>query len=138
MKPRQKAPRGDYTNFLKKHVDDWESEESTQERLVRFWVTWHTRIEESASSLDLRYFRYRVEDINEDLLLSIADQVGATVSHEQIKEALSVPTAVNHYHGKARRVTPWAAEYVNANKNPMTDRFLSLSAGYGYDQNSSK
>jgi hypothetical protein len=135
--PRDKGPRGDYTNFLKKHVDNWVSDESPQERLVRFWVAWHTRIEESASSLGLRYFRYRVEDINDSLLLSIADQVGATVSTEQLEEALSVPTRVNHHGGKARRINPWAAQYLNSNKNATTERLLSLSAGYGYDQNSS-
>lgn len=130
----QKGPRGDYTNFLKKHVDNWESDESPKERLLRFWVTWHTLIEESASSLGLRYFRYRVEDINEGLLLSIADQVGATVSPTQVEEALSVSTSVNHHYGKAKRIRPWAAQYVKANKNEMTERFLSLRAGYGYDE----
>ncbi len=137
MKPGQKAPRGAYTNFLKKHVDNWESDESTQERLVRFWVEWHTLIEESASSSGLRYFRYKVEDINKDLLLSIADQVGATVSSEQVGEALRVSTRVNHHAGKAKRINPWAAKHLNSNKNAMTERLLSLSAGYGYDQNPS-
>lgn len=132
LKPGSKAPRGEYTNFLKKYVDNWESDESPQERLVRFWVEWHTRIE-SASGLGLRYFRYRVEDINEDLLLSIAGQVGAAVSPEQVEEALSIHSAVNHHYGGAKAINPWAAKYVNSNKNEMTERFLSLSAGYGYD-----
>lgn len=118
-------------------MSDWDAEdESPQQRLVRFWVEWHTRIEESASTLGLRYFRYRIEDINENLLGSIADQVGATVSAEQITEALSISRNVNHHFGKAKQINPWAAEYVRENKNEMTKRFLSLSAGYGYDQNS--
>lgn len=130
----QNAQKGDYSNFLKKHVNDWESDESPQERLVRFWVTWHTRIEKSASSLDLRYFRYRVEDINEDLLLSIAGQVGATVNPIQIEEALSVSTSVNHHQGRAKRIHPWAAQYLRENKNEMTEKLLSLRLGYGYDE----
>ena len=107
------APRGEYTNFLKRYVANWESEESPVERLVRFWVAWHTLIEEKASSSGLRYFRYRVEDINKDLLLSIADQVGATVSSEQVGEALRVSTRVNHHAGKAKRINPWAAKHLN-------------------------
>jgi hypothetical protein len=136
-KPGQESPRGEYTNFLKKYVNDWESDESAQERLVRFWVEWHTLIEESASSRGLRYFRYRIEDINENLLLSIADQVGATVSSEQVEKALSISTRVNHHAGKAKRINPWAAQHLKSNKNAMAERLLSLSAGYGYDQNPS-
>lgn len=136
-KPEEDVPRGEYTSFLKKHINDWESYEFPQERLIRFWVTWHTLIEESASNSGLRYFRYRVEDINKDLLLSIADQVGATVSPEQVEEALSVSTRVNHHAGRAKRINPWAEKHLNSNKNAVTERLLSLSAGYGYDQNTS-
>lgn len=136
-KPGQDSPRGEYTNFLIKHVANWDSDESSQERLVRFWVAWHTLIEGAASNAGLRYFRYRVEDINEDLLRSIADQIGATVGPEQFEKALRVSTAVNHHCGKAKQINPWAGEYLKSNKSAMTERLLSLSEGYGYAQNSS-
>ena len=130
-KPEHNLPRGEYTNFLKTHVSDWESCDH-KERLIRFWVEWHTRIEDGIRDSDLQYLRYRVEDVNESLLHSIAKKVGVEVSSEQVESALATGTAVNHRLGPANKVTPWSEEYLNSHNSKMIEKLRSMSEGYGY------
>lgn len=130
-KPEQEMPRGPFTDFLMKHVSGWESCDH-KERLVRFWVEWNTRIENEIRDASLQHLRYRLEDMDESLLRTIADKVGVEISSEQIKRALATPTTVNHHPGPAHRITPWSEEYLSSYSTEMTEKLLSMSRSYGY------
>ena len=126
------GPRGEYTKFLNAHFDNWESDESQHERLARFWVEWNLKIEKQKSNPNLRYFRFKLEDMDEELLLSIASLIGApTPTSDQLQSALYTNTKTNHRLGQANRIVPWAEEFLRAD-NEVTERVRSLSERYGY------
>ena len=131
-KPGGEGPRGEYTKFLKVYFDNWESRESQHERLARFWVEWNLKIEEQASNPNLQYLRYKIEDMDEDLLLSISSLIGApTLITEQLQLALHTDTSINHRVGQANTIVPWAEEFLRAD-NELAERVRSLSERYGY------
>ena len=130
--PGGQGPRGEYTKFLKVYFDDWESRESQHDRLARFWVEWNLKIEKQESNPNLQYLRYKIEDIDEELLLSIASLIGApTPAPDQLQSALHTNTRTNHRLGKANRITPWAEEFLRADSE-IAERVRSLSERYGY------
>jgi hypothetical protein len=125
--PGGEAPRGEYTQFLRKYVENWESEESQHERLARFWVEWNLRIEQANHP---NYLRYWVEDMDEELLLRIISHLGVTVSPSQIQSALEIDKSVNHHPGEGQRIVPWAEKFC-AQETPKPN-VRSLSRRYGY------
>jgi len=133
--PEGKSPRGEYTNFLKKHFEDWESTESPQERLTRFWAAWHSNIETQAKDPkhQLQYFRFRVEDMDEDLLLSITSAIGISdLKSRQLQSALQTSNRINHRSGQANTIVKWAEKYLHSQENKATNQIRSLSKRYGY------
>ncbi len=130
--PAGEGPRGEYTKFLKVYFDNWESRESQQERLARFWVEWNLKIQKQEGNPKLRYLRYKIEDMNEELLLSIASLIGApTPIAEQLRLALHTDTNTNHRVGQANTIVPWAEEFLRSD-NKLAERARSLSEAYGY------
>ena len=131
-KPGGEGPRGEYTKFLKVYFDNWESRESQQERLARLWVEWNLKIEKQADNPNLRYLRFKIEDMNEELLLSIASLIGApTPIPDQLRLALHTNTRTNHRQGLANTITPWAEEFLRSD-NEVAERVRLLSTRYGY------
>lgn len=131
-KPGGKGPRGEYTKFLNVHFDNWESDESQHERLARFWAEWHLKIEEQENNPNLRYFRYKIEDMNEELLLSIASLIGAPAPiPDQLQLALHTNTSTNHRVGLANTITPWAEEFLRTD-HKQAEQVRSLGKRYGY------
>lgn len=132
-KPGGKGPRGEYTKFLNVHFDNWESDESQHDRLARFWVEWHLRIEKQADNPDLKYLRFKIEDMNEELLLSIASLISApTPIQQQLQLALSTNTRTNHRQGQANTIVPWAEEFLRTS-NKQAEQVRVLSEKYGYE-----
>lgn len=132
-KPGGKGPRGEYTKFLKLYFENWESEESQQDRLARFWVEWNLKIEEQENNPNLRYLRFKIEDMNEELLLSITSLIGAPMPNpKQLQLALKTSKNTNHRVGQANRITPWAEEFLGAKDNEAAERVRSFSKRYGY------
>ena len=130
--PRGHGPRGEYTKFLNVHFDNWESDESQHERLSRFWVEWNLKIEQQERNPNLRYFRFKLEDMDEDLLLHITSLIGApTPTADQLQSALYTNTSTNHRLGQANRIVPWAEEFLHTD-NEAAERVRSLSDRYGY------
>lgn len=132
FKPEHKIPRGPYTNFLKKNTNGgWESCDA-EDRLVKFWIEWHTRIEADILACGLQHFRYRIEDVDESLLHTIAEKLGVEFSSKQIAKALTTPTVVNHRLGPANTVVPWSEKYLSSHDSEAVEKLVSMSKGYGY------
>jgi hypothetical protein len=131
-KPGGQGPRGEYTKFLNVHFDNWESDESQSERLARFWVEWNSKIEQQESNPNLRYFRFKLEDMNEELLLHIVSLIGApTPTPDQLQAALYTDIRTNHKAGRHNRKVPWAEEFLRADTE-IAKRVRSLGKKYGY------
>ncbi len=129
--PGGQGPRGEYTKFLNAHFANWESNESQHVRLARFWVEWNLKIEQQKDNPNLRYFRFRLEDLCESLLLHIVDLIGAlTPNDEQIEPALQTDKTTNHRVGQANTIVPWAEEILRID-NKEAKRERALSERYG-------
>jgi hypothetical protein len=124
-------PRGEYTNFLIKHFEGWEELESQQVRLLTFWVKWHQRIEDQAKNPKnrLRYFRFRVEEMDEEQLLGIVAAIGAPAPEaETLQLALETSKRTNHRRGPSK----WSEAYMQANGGELVEQVQLLSGRYGY------
>jgi hypothetical protein len=128
--PGEEAPRGEYTQFLKKHFENWESDEPQQERLARFWVQWNLRIEEQGK--EFPYFRFRIEDMDEEMLLHITSLLDIPAPPSYLLQfALRTDKSTNHDPGEGRRIVPWAKEFCSQTPGPRPN-VRSLGKRYGY------
>ena len=135
VRPEDKGPRGEYVNFLKTHFELGESIKFPQERLAHFWAAWHSSIETQSKNpkYGLQYFRFRVEDMNEELLLSIASLIcDLSPRTDQLQAALQTSNEVNHRRGKANEIVKWAEKYLHSQENEAIKLVRSLSERYGY------
>ena len=114
--PRSHGPEGE---FLARHFD------FTGDLLkdaMRYYVTWNTRCERHNN-----YLRYRIEDLDAELLGRISGLIGHEVGDKTIRRALEmVPTDSNTRYN-ARRV-----RWDDLPDGPEKDALTRLAARYFY------
>lgn len=129
-----------WKRFIWEHTNKWrwawpegvgEGPESPEEvaRLVHWWTNWNLKIEYAATQRsDLRYIRYRLEDMSPDLIRSIAHVIAGTKVPPRLRwceEVLKkVPTTTNRHRTPNTRIT--------LDMLPATARLLMHAYGY-YD-----
>lgn len=66
-------------------------------RCARYWVDWNRKVERAASLEHLRYLRYRVEDVDEQLLARMLDLLGdvSTTAETRRRALAEVGTGTN-------------------------------------------
>jgi hypothetical protein len=90
---------------------------------MRYYVEWNTRCERFA-----RYLRYRVEDVNHDLVRRIAGAIGVTADDRGIARALeTVPTNTHTLHNF--QTVTWDDLPAGAAKEDL----IRIAARYRYD-----
>jgi len=96
------------------------------ERACTYWVQWNQLAERAATIPGLAYRRFRLEDVDEDLLFEIVQLIGRGVERAALAEALREhPRDVNTRGSKERDGE------VSAASMPVEVR--KLAAEYGYD-----
>jgi hypothetical protein len=89
---------------------------------MRYYVHWNARCER-----DDRYLRYRIEDLDADLLGRVAGTLGREVDEGTIRDALErVPTDANTYY-RARSLA-WG----DLPDGPAKVDLIRMAAHYGY------
>lgn len=102
---------GPYCKFIAQCTQGWVWPEDEVGRGAHFWHNWHRWIEfEARRRDDLRYFRYRIEDLDEGLLVRIANLIAPSSGpnpYPDLGAAVeSVPTNHNH-QGEVLEVVSW-------------------------------
>lgn len=88
---------------------------------MRWYVDWNRRCEQHAA------WRYRVEDVDTDLVVRITEAVGFPITHEVAAAALDeVPTTFNH---RRRAELSWD----DLPAGELRDQLAEIADAYGYD-----
>jgi len=88
----------DFVEYLKMHCGEIFDCESEIARSVQYWVRWNQKVEEAAQSADVHYYRYRLEDVDDELLSNILTMLGERKSEvaASVEKCLkSVPRNIN-------------------------------------------
>jgi hypothetical protein len=108
-------PRSPYTVFAEEFCEALRHGNPI-ERSIHYWLEWNRMAEQARLLPGLRYFRYRLEDIDEGLVEEILLAIGFQCSREQIQEALK--TQPSDYNSRGSR------------ENDSKITWLTLPAGY--------
>ena len=96
------------------------------ERCCRYWLEWNRFAARAATAAGIVYRRYRLEDLDLDLVLELCQRIGQPVSQEVAASALhALPRDVNTRGSKERD------HEVDAEALPAEVR--TLAAEYGYE-----
>lgn len=87
---------------------------------VRYWVDWNRRCESRAT------LRWRVEDVDADLLVALGRRVGLTVDPARAADAVGRSQTTN------RKDTPQTVAWADLPDNEHTTALAAMSARYGY------
>ncbi len=99
-------PHGRYIRFILKHAPECASDGIEEvESAIRFWQVWHRNI--VVAGRNLRYIRYRVEDLSADLLADLLGELGIRIDLHVIRAALDrIPKDTNTRGEAPERVKP--------------------------------
>lgn len=93
---RGRRLRRDFVDFLHRSCPEVFDEESEWRRAERYWVEWNRAAARAEQMPHLRYFRYRLEDLDASLLSEIVRTLGVAVSEDKVLTALrSLPQTTN-------------------------------------------
>ncbi len=81
-------PRSPYTVFAEEFCEALRHG-SPLERSIHYWLEWNRMAEQARLLPGIRYFRYRLEDIDESLVEEILLAIGFQHSQEGVKQALA-------------------------------------------------
>ena len=117
----------DITSFIARHCPEIFSDDDELDRSLRYWAYWNRAAQRAEERADLRYFRYRVEDLDQSLLRQILTLLGDEVADEALDHALSlVPRSVNH------RPRDEEVSWDRIPPSDAKDQVARLAAEYGY------
>lgn len=97
-------------------------------RAAAYWVRWNRRIEQADLDEELHYERYRVEDLDDDLLVHFDHLLGGGATLEDVATVRASLGTSTH---RARQVDPVTVDDIVdvATRAELTD----LALDYGYD-----
>ncbi len=99
---------------------------------MQVYVNWQRRVEETAAARKLPYLRYRLEDLDADLVGKIFELVGAEFNASMVKTALStVPRSTNAMRAPDPRFADLGWDTLP--RGPEFDAFAEMAVRYGYE-----
>lgn len=79
---------GPYLEFLQQHLEGLDRC-TPLEAALRYWDEWNALVEMASGALELRYRRYRLEDLDAPTVASLLEHVDRPVAIERVSEALA-------------------------------------------------
>jgi len=100
------------------------------ENTFRYWAHWNRRVERAGELAGLEYLRYRLEDVDRELVARLLERVGHPRSPDEIAAALEETSSTTNTAGdRTGDSLSW-----DALTDPSLAReVLALAARYGYD-----
>jgi hypothetical protein len=100
--------RRDYVEFALRHAPSISDSKGDLGKCLTYWVAWNRLIEEKGRERgSQRYFRYRLEELDADLVASILRLLGSEPNQLRISEALySVPRDTNAKRNSQVQMAP--------------------------------
>jgi len=94
-----------------------------------YWLRWNELVQRAEALPGLRYFRYRVEDLD-DVLPRVLEEIGCAPSAERISAELE---SLSRSHNTAGdRSKDHRVGWGDFSEHPSMDALLELAHGYGY------
>jgi len=118
-------PYGAFRRFVVKHAPEVFDEPTPAERALRLWVSWNQAATANSAGI-ARYQRYRIEDLDANLLRDLLASIGLPVTPEQ--SALALQTASRDINSRRRATIAW----VDLPDGPARQDAEELAAQYSY------
>lgn len=96
--------------------------------LTEFWIKWNLMVEERVKIHKNTYFRYKIEDVDKDLILKLMDMVGFKVDTVKLEQEFSTLPKNIHSRGSSNQSINWQMV-----KPSLLEQVKQLSGKYGYN-----
>ncbi len=117
-----------FVRFAAAHCPEaFESEDETS-RAATYWVRWNRTIEQAANRANLTYRRYRVEDLDDDLLTEFDHLLGGGATPAEVA---AIRTGLGTSTHRARQVD--ALTMADIRDSTIRSQLAGLAAEFGYD-----
>jgi hypothetical protein len=118
-----------YLKFAQRCQPDLSQGEAI-ERCMKYWLGWNRLAELGAHIEGLRYFRYRLEDIDAVLLQQILAMIGYDCDPERVARA--VDQRPRDYNTRGTKQYDGAVRWEMLPGGRLLDAMVELAARYGY------
>lgn len=117
----------DFLRVIEHHCPEIFRERDECARCVLYWVNWNRLAERAERIPGLDYVRYRLEDLDAELLERLVTRIGVKVPRDRIEAALAtVPRDANH------RLRDESITLSRIAAGPVRDALRQLARRYGY------
>jgi hypothetical protein len=121
---------GPYRSFAEKHAPALLLG-SEPERCLRYWLEWNRMAERAHDLPDLEYFRYRLEDIDAELVAGICARIGLAATPARIAEVLAQLPRDYNTRGAKQHDEDWRWSELPPGETKRAVARLAASYGYG-------
>jgi hypothetical protein len=106
---------------------------SEAERCMRYWLEWNRMAERARELPRLDYLRYRLEDIDGELVAQICRKIELPVSSERIDEVLAALPRDFNTRGNKQHDGDWRWSELPPGETKRSVEKLAASYGYGLE-----
>jgi len=126
---------GPYLDFLRTHLEGLDRC-APLEAALRYWDEWNALVEGASEALELRYRRYRLEDLDVGTVASLLDHVGHPVAVERVNEVLA--TQRTDYNTRGDHSSDDGVRWDTLPDCAATQAVVERAARYGYTARTSR
>jgi len=117
----------DFLGFIRRHCPEIFAQDEELRRTMCYWVAWNKMAQEACTEPDIRYLRYRVEELDLPLLERILDLLSVDVPGETMVQALA-----NVSQSTNARLRDDAISWAALPEGRLKSDIAQLAADYGY------
>jgi hypothetical protein len=117
-----------FVRFAADHCPEAFEPDDETSRAAAYWVRWNCMIEDAADRAHLTYRRYRVEDLDDDLLTEFDHLLGGSATPAEVA---AIRTGLGTSTHRARQVD--ALTIADIRDSTIRSRLARLAAEFGYD-----
>jgi hypothetical protein len=122
-------PRSPYTVFAEENCDVLRHG-TALDRSLHYWIEWNRMADRARSVPGIRYLRYRIEDVSEQLL----QEIMAAIGHQQSSEAIAAALAAHpsDYNSRGSRDQDGRISWRTLPEGRVRQKLEEQAHNYGY------